>query len=187
MRQLLALVFGLLAVLAFSIPAAAQSLEGGCTVSASSDLDSTSVVDASQGDPFDIDPEGSISWNANSPGPITNHTWVINVELGGIDIPVADGGDPNTGESTSSVGSRSLPEIIEDVTARGAAGAGLLEDLSGVFHVSGEISGEGGACSGDAYVRILGNPLANPIGQAGAAATGVGALVTILSAFARKP
>lgn len=180
------LFFSLL-LLALALPAGAQSLEGGCTVTATSDVDQTTVVDATQSDPFDIDPEGSVSWDAKSPGPITNHQWSIAVRLGLLPVTVASGGDPNGDEKTESSGSRSIPGIIEELKARGTPGANLLEGISGKFLVSGEISGDGGACSGSAYVRILGDPLSSPIGQGAAALTGVGALLTLIAAVARKP
>jgi hypothetical protein len=41
--------------------ASAQSLDGGCSVNATSDLDETTMTDATREHPFDVDPEGSIS------------------------------------------------------------------------------------------------------------------------------
>ena len=78
-----------LALMGLAVSAGAQSLEGGCTVDATSDLDETTMTDATRGNPFEVDPEGTIAWVANSPGPIMDHTWVINVDVGGFGVPVA--------------------------------------------------------------------------------------------------
>ncbi len=42
-------------------------LNGGCSVNSTSSLDSTVVTDTSRSDPFEIDPEGSLTWMASSP------------------------------------------------------------------------------------------------------------------------
>lgn len=41
------------------------------------------MLDATREEPFEIDPDGTISWNATSTQPITNHTWVIYSDVGG--------------------------------------------------------------------------------------------------------
>ena len=75
-------------------------LNGGCTVEAQSDVDTTVMTDTTRQDPFEIDPEGGLSWFATSPEPIMDHTWEIWVDVGGFAVVVADGGDTNTaGES----------------------------------------------------------------------------------------
>lgn len=48
-------------------------INGGCTVEATSSVDSTVVTDTSRQEPFQVDPDGSLSWVAASPAPITNH------------------------------------------------------------------------------------------------------------------
>jgi len=165
--------------------AMAQSLGGGCTVAASSDLDTTTMVDATRADPFRIDPQGSIAWNASSPGPIMNHTWVINVEVGGFGVPVARGGDPNTAGTQQSVGERSIPALVSLAEASGVPNANLLGSLRGIYRVFGDIAGDGGNCAGDAYVLIEGNPLSETFGQIAAAITGLGLLLMIWSGFGK--
>jgi hypothetical protein len=168
-----------------ALPAAAQSLEGGCTVSATSDVDSTTVVDATRSDPFAIDPEGSISWQATSPGAITDHTWSIAVEIGGLEVTVAEGSDPNAAGTTVSEGSRSIPELLDRVSA--GVGKALLENVSGIFHVSGSISGQGaGPCSGDGWVEIEGGVLSGLLGQVAAGVAGLGALLTLVAGVGKK-
>lgn len=168
-----------------ALPAAAQSLEGGCTVSATSDVDSTTVVDATRSDPFVIDPEGSIAWQAESPGAITDHTWSIAVEIGGFEVTVAEGGDPNTAGTTVSEGSRSISELLDRVSA--GVGKTLLENVSGIFHVSGSIAGEGaGPCSGNGWVEIEGGVLSGLLGRVAAGVAGLGVLLTGLAGVGKK-
>ena len=77
-------------------------INGGCAVQAESSVDSTTVTDTSRQDPFQVDPEGSLSWSATSPAPITNHLWEIYVDIGGFPLVVAsnDEPEPNTDEDT---------------------------------------------------------------------------------------
>jgi hypothetical protein len=176
-------VSGLVAIAANA--AMAQSLEGGCTVSATSDLDSTIMTDATRSNPFDIDAEGSISWNATSPEAIMNHNWVINVDIGGFAVPVAKGGDPNTAGVISSVDSKSIPELVQRAKDQGTAGADLLLGLRGIYRVFGNITGTS-SCFGDAYVNVKGSPLTELPGQVAAAVAVLGLILTMLSGMAKK-
>jgi len=183
-RTIVAVVVGGLVALAANV-AMAQSLEGGCTVSATSDLDSTNMTDATRSDPFDIDAEGSISWNATSPVAIMNHNWVINVDIGGFAVPVAKGGDPNTAGTLSSVDAKSIPELVQRAKDQGTTGADLLLGLRGIYRVVGNITGTS-SCFGDAYVNIKGNPLGETPGQAAAGLAVLGLILTMLSGTAKK-
>ncbi|HEY4607497.1 MAG TPA: hypothetical protein VIH55_07585 [Acidimicrobiia bacterium] len=157
-------------------------LNGGCTVDSTSSVDSTVVTDTSKRDPFDIDPEGSLSWVARSPGPIMDHVWEIHVDVGGFSVPVAgnDVPDPNSDgdqENTGDVADvSSYVQEVSDFT-------GL--ELRGVFEVGGEIEGEGGACDGFAFVRLTADPLTTLVSQI-AAGVGLLALIGLLFlAFSR--
>lgn len=178
-------VIGLVAVMGLAGAANAQSLDGGCSVNATSDLDATTMTDATRDNPFDVDPEGSISWVATSPGPIMDHTWVINVDIGGFGVPVARGGDPNTAGTQTSEGERSIPDLVEDAEASGVPNAQLLGSLRGIYRVFGSIDGTA-SCSGDAYVSIRGNPLTELVGQVAAGMTVVGAAMVIGSGVKKK-
>jgi hypothetical protein len=48
-----------------------------------------------------------------------DHTWVINVDIGGFGVPVARGGDPNTAGTQTSEGDRGNPltELVGQVAA----------------------------------------------------------------------
>ena len=151
-------------------------VNGGCTVQADSSVDSTVVTDTSRQDPFQIDPEGSLSWVAASPAPITNHLWEIYVDVGGFPVVVAsnDEAEPNTNEDTENTGE------VADISAYVAEVsnyAGL--ELDGVFEVGGSIEGDGGACEGFGFVELTADPLTTLFSQI-AAAVALLALIGLL-------
>jgi hypothetical protein len=151
-------------------------LNGGCTVEAQSDVDTTVVTDTTRQNPFEVDPEGGLSWLATSPGPIMDHTWEIWVDVGGFAVVVADGGDPNTGGDPENQGEvADVSVYVEEVTAVSG------QQIRGVFEVGGDIVGTGGACDGFAFVRLTADPLSTLPSQiaAGLALIALIALVTI--------
>lgn len=126
-------------------------LNGGCSVEAASDLDTTVVTDTSRSNPFDIDPDGGLSWLASSPGPITDHEWEIWVAIGGFEYVVADGAESNSDMNTTNDGDVSdVRGYVEDLGFRAG------DQIQGVYEVGGFIDGEGGACDGFGFVRIEG-------------------------------
>jgi hypothetical protein len=151
-------------------------VNGGCTVQADSSVDGTVVTDTSRQDPFQVDPEGSLSWVAASPAPIINHFWEIYVDVGGFPVVVAsnDEAEPNTDEDTENTGE------VADISAYVAEVsnyAGL--ELDGAFEVGGSIEGDGGACDGFGFVELTADPLTTLISQV-AAAVGLLALIGLL-------
>jgi hypothetical protein len=152
-------------------------INGGCTVEATSSLDSTVVTDTSRQDPFQVDPDGSLSWVATSPAPITNHFWEIYVDVGGFSVGIAsnDEAEPNLDEDTENTGDvADLSVYIAEVS--GASGL----ELDGVFEVGGDIEGEGGACDGFGFVELTAEPFSTLISQI-AAAVGLVALIGLLT------
>ncbi|MGF1618902.1 MAG: hypothetical protein ACFCU2_14015 [Acidimicrobiia bacterium] len=126
-------------------------LNGGCTVEALSDLDTTIVTDTSRSNPFDIDPDGGLSWFASSPGPITDHEWEIWVVIGGFEWVIADGGDSNSDMDTSNEGDEpSVRGYVEDLGFRAG------DQIRGVYEAGGFIEGQGGGCDGFGFVNIPG-------------------------------
>lgn len=148
-------------------------LNGGCTVEAASDADATVVTDTSRQDPFQVDPEGGLSWVATSPAPITNHFWEIYVDIGGFPVVVADNdeAEPNLDDDTENTGD------VADISAYIAQVSDVAGvELDGVFEVGGDIEGEGGACDGFGFVELTAEPLTTLISQI---AAGVGLLALI--------
>mgnify|MGYP007073179181 FL=1 len=130
-------------------------LNGGCTVEAASDIDTTIVTDTSRSEPFDVEPDGGLTWFATSPGPILDHEWEIWVVIGGFEYVVADNGEerePNTDMDQDNIGDEpSLRGYVEDLGFRSG------EQIQGVFEVGGFIDGDGGACDGFGFVRVSGD------------------------------
>lgn len=151
-------------------------LNGGCTVEAASDVDGTVVTDTSRQDPFEVDPEGGLSWLATSPGPIMDHFWEIYVDVGGFPLAVADNeeAEPNTAADVDNTGDvEDVSSYVEDVS--NVAGV----ELAGAFEVGGDIEGEGGACDGFGFVTLTADPLSTLISQI-AAVIGLLALIALL-------
>jgi hypothetical protein len=168
------ILFLLFVVMMGPAPAVAQELEGGCSVTASSGVDATTVRDATQDDPFEIDPAGRITWEATSQAPIRNHTWEIWIEVAGLQVTVASGGGPNDAGQQTQEGEADV--ALE--TREAAEDLGLpIDQLRGLFHVGGQIHGEGGSCSGNGYVLVRGGPFD---GLAGWVALGLATLGGIL-------
>ncbi len=126
-------------------------INGGCTVDASSNVDTTVVTDTSRSNPFVVEPDGPLSWDATSPGPITDHVWEIYVVVGGFNVVVADGADANADMDTTSEGNE---PTVEGYVQRLTGQTG--EQIRGVYEVGGFIEGVGGECDGFGFVKIDG-------------------------------
>ncbi len=134
-------------------------LDGGCTVTAFSDVDAIPGPEAtSKSAPFDLIPTGFLSWDGTTPGPIENHHWEIWVDVAGFPYLAAAGGSPNDGKSQQESGDVDLLPYAEDVEA-------ILgtSDIGGIYEVGGFIDGDGGYCEGLGFVRFPSSLLQGPI------------------------
>ena len=145
---LIAIIIGSLGLCA--APAGAVNLTGGCKAQGSSfDKDHNQIMAATapsaepgtSGNPFLVDYDGTVEYAATGPL-MLNHHWEIKV----FGIPVKSGGAPNGSHQTGTVGIAKVSDY-------------LPFKMTGVYYVSGEIHGEGGACSGNGYVKLLGSPV----------------------------
>lgn len=126
-------------------------LNGGCTVDAATDLDTTIVTDTSRSEPFRVDPDGGLTWFATSPAPITDHVWEIWVVIGNFEYVVADGGSPNADLDQDNFGDEpSVRGYVESLGVRSG------EQIRGVYEVGGFIDGSSG-CDGFGFVVIEGD------------------------------
>jgi hypothetical protein len=153
------------------------AINGGCTVEATSSVDTTVVTDTSRQDPFEVDPDSSLSWVATSPAPITTHFWEIYVDVGGFPVVVASNqeAEPNTDQDTENTGE------VADVSAYVAQVSDYAGvELDGVFEVGGNIEGEGGECDGFGFVELTAAPLSTLVSQI-AAGVGLLALIGLLT------
>lgn len=100
-------------------------------------------TDATQANPFEVDVDGSVAW-VGTMGPlvIKDHTWSVSV----FNIPTPlSGGDPNSGGDTDGA------DTVQ-------VGENLPFELTGLFFVSGQISGTGGSCAGSGWMLLRGDP-----------------------------
>jgi hypothetical protein len=156
-------------------------INGGCTVEAASNVDTTVVTDTSRSDPFVVEPDGPLAWVATSPGPITDHTWEIYVVVGGFNVVVADGGGPNAEMTTISEGDEpTLEGYVQRLT--GQTG----EQVRGIYEVGGSIDGTGGACDGFGFVKVDGSFLGTIISWIALAVLLLSLIIFLLIALTGK-
>jgi hypothetical protein len=132
-------------------------LNGGCTVNASSGIDSTTVTDTTGRDPFRIDPQGGLNWVATSPFIFDDYAWRIWTEVGGVKYTLAseenqnnDGGAPaNRGD-------------VSNVTEYGNSRDVPMDQISGVIIVGGDAAD---VCDGLGFVSLETDPFSTLISQ----------------------
>lgn len=122
-------------------------LNGGCTVTADSGIDATTVTDTSRADPFVIDSDGGLSWSAVSPEAFMDYEWQLNVDVGGIPVPIDSGTEANSAGDTENAGD--VGNVGEYASARGID----LDLYRGVYKVGGSAA----TCDGFGFVEILGD------------------------------
>lgn len=121
-------------------------LNGGCRVFAASDVDQTDVIDTTKSDPFVIDPDGGLAWEAESPEVFEDYDWNIDVVVGGIPITVDSGTEAND------LGDQDNDGDIPDIRAYGDERGFDIDTFVGVYQVGGEAA----TCDGFGFVEILG-------------------------------
>jgi hypothetical protein len=159
-------------------PPAGAAITGPCTLNAlSTDADGTDL-DELEGpgtsdplSPFDLDRKGKVAWTGTGPA-ITTGTYQVTVY--GVPVPIMSGDIDNADGKTSADG----VIVVADF---------LPIDIVGTFEVSGSVSGEGGSCSGSAWVRLDGNPLTTVPGLVGIGLAAVGLLGVLSSLRGRHP
>lgn len=147
-------------------------LNGGCTVEATSAVDSTTVDDTSKRDPFVIDPTKGLSWKAHSPSVFDDYPWRMYVEVGGGQITLDQEASENNDE-----GDQDNEDSIPNVQAYGESRGVPMSQLRGVFKVGGFAS----VCNGFGFVKFLAEPLETIIAKV-AAALALLALIMLLRA-----
>lgn len=136
-------------------------LDGGCTVTATSSIDAISgPTDTGRSDPFRVDPDGSLAWQATSPTVFDDYAWEIWVDVGGIAIPVA--GEENQNNDS---GSQMNDGDVDNVTAYARSEGINIDEIRGVFMVGGFAS----TCEGLAYLELVSDPFETLVSQIAAA------------------
>ncbi len=184
-RALTIIAFAALAATMLAMPASAGTMEGDCTASAisgdssradGSELDSKTVAEATESNPFKVDLDGSVSWDARSDVPIEDHTWSIGLIIGGTKAQFFSGGDPNTAGTQTSVGTVSVKDRLDEI--QNSMMQWVIGELNGKLEAWGRIEGADGTfCAGTAWVEIDGGFGLIGLVGAGVAAAGGGMLV----------
>lgn len=141
-----------LPVLILLVPAGASAFPlTNCTLDLTSldangaNIDSATAGanDSTQSDPFLADIDGTVAW-AGTMGSqvIKDHHWSVSI----FNIPTPlSGGDANEAGDVDGTGTVDV-------------GANLPFAVVGLFYVSGQMTGDGGSCTGSGWMRLRGNP-----------------------------
>lgn len=121
-------------------------MNGGCQVYAQSSVDDTIVTDTTSGDPFVIDPDGSLHWEASSPTVFQDYQWKLEIFVGDIPITVDSGTEANAAGDQDNDGD--IPDIGAYASSRGIN----LDLYRGVYKVGGSAA----TCDGFGFVEIPG-------------------------------
>jgi hypothetical protein len=144
-------------------------INGGCTVAVQSTLDETVVTDTSRGDPFLVDPDGGLSWQATSPEAFTDYDFEIWIEVGGYHWILESGHEVNENQDTENTGE------IANVTDYAESFGVLADQLRGIVKVGGAAA----TCDGFGFVEVQATFLETLTAKI-AALVGVLALVILL-------
>lgn len=150
-------------------------LNGGCTVNASSDIDSTTVTDTTRGDPFRIDPQGGLNWVATSPSVFDDYEWVVWTEVGGVKYTLASEDDQNNDS-----GSQDNRGEASNVTEYGNSRGVPMDQISGVIIVGGEAAD---TCDGFGFVSLETDPFSTLISQIALAVAILALIILLLIIF----
>lgn len=152
-------------------------LNGGCEVIASSSVpDATTVTDSSRRGPFEIDPNGSLTWGAMSPTPFVDYDWEIWVDLGGVEVTIDSDHEDN--EGMSEVNGDSIGNVGEYADARGIPAG----ELRGVYKVGGFAA----TCDGFGFVKIISDPLETIASKVAAGVILLTLIVLVILMFAGR-
>ena len=151
-----AMLAGPLGLLAAPVPAHAATVSkagafaDGCGGSAQSSDSKGKQVDSvaapgppgsSRDNPFLVDYDGTVHYDGSTDSVIKNHGWHVKV----FGITVKSGGSKNTQGETHSADTVKVKDY-------------LPTKIPGLFFVSFSLSGTGGSCSANAWVKTAGSP-----------------------------
>lgn len=168
-------------VVAPAAAAGASSLTGcsGTAVSLDADgrvLDSAVAADGTitdvdgggpaftKANPFVVSNQGTVEYEGRTDAVITDHSWSVSL----LGAQVVSGGSANESGTQEDAGSLDL-------------GDELPVKFTGLIRAEGTLSGTGGECTGDGYVKLEGNPFTSPVTWAGLTFASAGALGIFLA------
>jgi hypothetical protein len=119
---------------------------------------------SSQDNPFEVDYDGKVAYSGTSTAVIKNHSWTIFL----FSAPIKTGGSENAKGTRKAKGTVTVSDYFPFKVA-------------GLYYVSGALEGEGGACSGNLWVKLTGSPIGTIPWIAGVAFAGLGLLGMLAS------
>ena len=121
----------------------------------------SSVDNGTKGNPFGVDSQGSVAWSGETTMAATNQSW-------SVDFLVAGAGslkdsDPNEEDERANSGVKDMTDIFP-------------ADVTGLVKVSGTFTSDGGTCTGDGWIKLIGSPTGTIPWLGGLAAGAIGLL-----------
>ncbi len=150
-RRALSIAAIVVAASAALAPTAIAFPLNGCTMSVQSMRADGTVLDeakapgseGTQAEPLQVDSSGSVAWSGTTGSQIIkNNTWHIEVFY----LPLFRGSSANADGETSAEGT---VDFRKDAPFR----------FTGLYFASGGISGDGGACDGSGWFKVIGDPV----------------------------
>lgn len=173
---------GIVATTALAVlsPPAGAAEADGCTGSATSfDADGTQLDTVrapgdggTSGDPFEVDPEGTVEWEAQaSPAIPDSGSWSVGTQS---TPQLSWGGDGGLSEDS---GTEDMSEhLVVDLPILGETRV-----AAGTFAVEITVEGDGATCTFSGYVKIGGSALGTPVFWAGLLLGALGVLMALLA------
>jgi hypothetical protein len=154
--------------LPFTLFASAEELSGGCSAS----VNGRTPTSMTKNDPLVVGEGDVVSAEGTAPGGSAEGESVTTVTVSGVEGVVGFSSETRAGSGVAWGGEVSVDDYLK-------WGVGL-------YLVEAEAVGSGWSCSASGYVKLEGNPLSKPIGQAAAGLAAVGAVGAALSARPRR-
>jgi hypothetical protein len=154
MRRVVSIAAICVVALAATVPTVSAFSLDGCTMSVQSMRADGSALDSASGpgragagtqeEPLDVDSDGSVNWSGTTGNQvIKNNSWHIEI----FNIPTLfRGGEANADGDT---GAEGTVDFGKDAPFR----------FTGLYFVSGGIRGDGGACDGSGWIKVVGDPV----------------------------
>ena len=109
-----------------------------------------SAVGSSSSSPFHVDSGGKVAHDGSSDNLILNNSWHVSV----AGITVRSGGAPNKSHTQSDKGTDDVSKYMPF-------------KVTGLYYAEFKLSGDGGSCSGNMWVKLVGSPVGTPAWIAG--------------------
>lgn len=152
MRRVLTIAAICAAALMAAAPTASAFPLDGCTMSVQSMRADGAILDTvsgpgpggTQDEPLDVDSTGSVTWSGTTGSQvIKNNSWHIEVYL----LPTLYRGSEANADGDT--GAEGTVDFGKDAPFR----------FTGLYFVAGGMSGDGGACGGSGWVKVIGDPV----------------------------